>query len=248
MTPAELRGLQRLLESDADAEKRDWWTRYLKGEAAFRGTPMPDVRRHVHAWWDVHDFGALPPDARVVIPLALLREPLTEDKLAGMLLLGERFVPEGWLGRSRDLPALAAVFDDGHLADWNAVDWFCVKVLGPWVESLEGSGRGSPRARLGRAISEWREAPGLWRRRASAVAFVNLVKRGGPFFEGFVDEVLASCAVLVASEERFSQTGAGWVLRELSVAEPERVRRFLAEHADRMSAEARRSATRKLPA
>jgi hypothetical protein len=246
VTDAELRDLQKRLASDADRRKRDWWTRYLKGEAAFRGTPMSDVRRHVHAWWEAHGFDASTQADRLGVPLALLGEPLSEDKLAGILLLGERFVPGGWLDPERDLLRLAAVFDDGDLADWNVVDWFCVKVLGPWVASLDGTGRSSRRAHLGRAIAGWRDAPVLWRRRASAVAFVNLVKRGDAFFDGFVDEVVASCAVLIRSDERFAQTGAGWVLRELSVAEPERVRRFLDEHGDRMSSEARRSAGRKL--
>lgn len=238
--------LQRRLEADAIESKREWWTRYLKGTARFRGTPMADVRRHAHAWWDEHSFGDLRAGDRVAVAVHLLREPLTEDRLAGMLLLGEAFVPEGWLDPGRDLPVMARLFDDGHLADWNSVDWFCVKVLGPWMMSRDGPSRESPRAELGRAIAAWRTAPVLWRRRASAVAFVNLVDRGDAVFEGFVDEVLESCRVLVASDERFSQTGAGWVLRELSTAEPDRVRAFLERHGASMSREALNSASRKL--
>jgi hypothetical protein len=47
--------------------------------------------------------------------------------------------------------------------------------------------------------------------------------------------------------ERFAQTGTGWVLRELSLAEPERVVEFIAQHAGPFSTEALRSATAKLP-
>ncbi len=248
MTPDQLRDLQARLDRDADPGKRDWWTRYLKGEARFRGTPMPTVRHHVHEWWESHDFDGLPATDRMEVPLRLLREPMTEDKLAGMLLLGERFVPGGWLDADRDLSAMASLFDDGHLADWNAVDWFCVKVLGPWVAGLEGPAADSPRAALGRAISSWHSAPGLWRRRAAAVAFVNLVKEGDDVFDGLIDEVLRTCEVLVRDEARFSQTGAGWVLRELSVAVPERVSAFLDQNRQLMSSEALRSARRKLDA
>jgi len=246
-TPSRLVDLAARLDARAEAKTRDWWTRYLKGAATFRGARMQAVREVAHAWFDDHGLAEAAPDERLGAVLAAARGPHTEDRLACAILLGERFVPEGWLERERDLPRLAALFDDGWLADWNVVDWFCVKALGPWVQSLDGGGPDTPRARLGRAIAGWRTAPGLWRRRASAVAFVNLVKGGDEVFEGLVDEVLASCAVLARDPERFSQTGAGWVLRELSIAEPDRVRGFLDVHGEGMSTEALRSARRKLP-
>ena len=39
--------------------------------------------------------------------------------------------------------------------------------------------------------------------------------------------LLETCARTVECPERFAQTGTGWVLRELSVAEPERVIGFV---------------------
>ena len=37
--------LQAVLATHADASKRDWWVRYLKGAAEFRGVSTPTVRR-----------------------------------------------------------------------------------------------------------------------------------------------------------------------------------------------------------
>jgi 3-methyladenine DNA glycosylase AlkD len=50
----------------------------------------------------------------------------------------------------------------------------------------------------------------------------------------------------VRDTERFSQTSVGWVLRELSRANPSAVTAFVEEHSDEMSAEARRMATAKI--
>jgi 3-methyladenine DNA glycosylase AlkD len=121
------------------------------------------------------------------------------------------------------VPALAGPFDRGHVDDWSTCDWYCVKVLGRFVE------RGEDRRERAEAIAAWRVAPTLWQRRAAVVSFVNLAPRGERFFEGFPDLLLAVCLANVADPARFSQTSAGWLLRELSRAEPDRVQAFLDE-------------------
>lgn len=118
-------------------------------------------------------------------------------------------------------------------------DWFCVRVLGPPVQQ-QGEG-------CAHAIAEWWHAENLWQRRASGVAFVNLASIGEANFNGFADMLLEICAATVQCKERFAQTGTGWVLRELSLAEPERVANFVETHRDDLSGEALRSATEKMP-
>jgi len=59
--------------------------------------------------------------------------------------------------------------------------------------------------------------------------------------------LLETCAATVRHPERFAQTGTGWVLCELSVAEPQQVAGFVETHLDRFSSEALRSAVAKLP-
>jgi 3-methyladenine DNA glycosylase AlkD len=59
--------------------------------------------------------------------------------------------------------------------------------------------------------------------------------------------LLDICAVTVQDPERFAQTGTGWVLRELSIAEPVRVADFVDRHLQSFSTEALKQAIAKLP-
>lgn len=76
----------------------------------------------------------------------------------------------------------------------------------------------------------------------------QLDQRADANFPGFTDMLLAACAPLVASPERFAQTGAGWVLRELSLAEPARVIGFVEERIGQFMREVLAYATEKMPA
>lgn len=227
--PFPLSDLQADLEAHAVASKRAWWERYLKGEARFRGVSTPDIRRLSAAWWRGHDGDELDPDAQLEVCLALLRCPMTEDKLAGMLLLGERLIPAGRVECSAAEPRFAELYPAGHLADWNAVDWFCVRVLGPLIES---SGR--PCAT---SIAGWVGEDGLWQRRSALVAFVTLAPSGA-----YAELIIETASRLVHDPERFAQTGVAWVIRELSKSRPDLTEPFLVRYGGVMSAEARAQA------
>ena len=116
-----------------------------------------------------------------------------------------------------------------------------MKVLGPFVRAAPD------RRAAAEAIASWRTAESLWQRRAAAVAFVYLAREGDAVYPGFTDLVLAVAAANVQDAARFSQTGVGWVLRELAAAAPEAVTAFVRAHEDKMSTEALRAATTKLP-
>ena len=113
--------LQAELERRAEPDKRAWWEGYVKG-AAFRGTPMAQIRAALSDWLTRH-----PELATRTTAFELIREPLSEDKIAGILILSEHLIDE--LGPD-DLPAFRALLAEEHLGDWSACDWFCVKVLG----------------------------------------------------------------------------------------------------------------------
>lgn len=231
--------LQRRLDLVADAKVKAWWERYLKRTIPFRGVRMASIRSSLHAW--LMEEGANSPVAMEVekaLAFHLLRETFAEDKLAGILLLQEVLLPSGMVRWREDLPRFASLFQQGYIHEWNTCDWLCVKVLGPLAQ-LEGE----PCAR---AISEWRMAEGLWQRRASGVAFVNLASAGEQNFIGFVDMLLDTCESTIRSSDRFAQTATGWVLRELSRAEPERVTEFISTHIRHFSRDALRRATAQL--
>jgi 3-methyladenine DNA glycosylase AlkD len=235
-----LAGLLARLDQAANPKTKDWWDRYLRGAIKFRGVKMGDVRTAVHAWVKTEGWGErLSPREQIDLALSLFHGPYAEDKIAGTLYLQEILLPGGAINWRVNLPRFAQLFDEGHIADWNTCDWFCVKVLGPLAQR-EGE-------TCARAIAGWRSAGNLWRHRASAVAFVNLAKRGEANFGGFTEMLLESCASLVQRSERFAQTGAGWVLRELSGAEREQVVAFIEAHLEQLSGEAFERAIGRLP-
>jgi 3-methyladenine DNA glycosylase AlkD len=221
------------LEAQADEGRRDWWTRYLKGEAVFRGVTMAQVRTQVDAVWAAEVSG-WPADEAKGLALAFLARQFTEDKLAGVLLLAEKLASRL---SAADLPMLAHPFEDGSVSDWGVSDWFSVKVLSPLC-AREGLPFAEP-------LAGWVTADGLWQRRAPAAALAPLAPKR-PSFERFDELCLRVCASLVADPQRFAQTAVGWLLRELSKRRPEPVVEFVEEHADRLSREARRMATAKV--
>ncbi len=228
------------MDARATAATREWWTKYLRGAASFRGVKMGDVRAAVHAWFEEERLGErLSVAQQKDLALALLQEEYTEDKLAGVLFLREILLPAGALDWRTDLPRFARLFDEGYIRDWSVCDWFCVKVLGPLVEE-QGEA-------CARAISGWREADSVWQRRSSVVAFVNLASEGDQNFPGFTEMVLDNCSHLLGSEERFAQTGVGWVLRELSRSDEDRVTGFVEANLERFSREGLKNATKYLP-
>lgn len=78
----------------------------------------------------VRDLDTKLPDAARTTTKACFCRPWSEDKLAGVLLLAEHGLSSLTIGH---LPELAAPLADGHLADWNTVDWYCVKTLSPFL-------------------------------------------------------------------------------------------------------------------
>lgn len=209
------------------------------GTIAFRGVSTEGVREAVDVVWQDHlasreDSHA----AGLGLALALLREPLGDDKLAGVLLLAEKLADDL---TPADLPRLAAVFDDGSVSDGNTCDALAVRLLGKLVaRKPEGMA-------FARAIAAWKDAPGLWRRRAAGVAFVPVARKADAALPGLTRLVLGVCARTVRDPELFAQTGTGWVLRELSLADRPAVLAFVERNLPRFSDEALRSVTEKMP-
>lgn len=231
--------LKRRLGREATDKARAFWTRYLRGSAKFRGVTMAKVRACTHRWWTEHELGTHPATVGKRIALALIEQTMTEDKLAGIIVLHEIL---GDQLRSTDLPSFGRLFTRGHLADWNVVDWFSVKVLATLVDRAPGD----TRTEVAHAIGQWRTADTVWQRRASCVAFAKIAMQGEGAFPGFCDLVFKICGTVVWSHQRFDQTAVGWVLRELSRAEPRRVETFFRRYALLMSKECARYAVAKL--
>ena len=207
--------------------------------ARYRGAQVPKVRSIVRAWWAEHDFDKCPATVGKRIAIALIAQRMVEDKLAGMLILGEQL---GDQLRAADLESFALLFADDHLEDAVVVDWFASKVLATLLARAAG------RAEVARQLATWRDAETIWQRRAACLAFVKLAPDGDAVMHGFVELALRICATVVWSHERDDQTAVGWLLRELARGNAGRVEAFFRKHAQLMSRECARHAVAKLPA
>jgi 3-methyladenine DNA glycosylase AlkD len=219
--------LQRRLDAISSEKTKIWWEKYLRGAAAFRGVGIPQIRDILTAWR--HDTGVakLPVDEQLEIALALFEVPITEDKLAGILLL------QDYLRKRFDwrdlLPRFASLYERNLIYDWNTCDWFCVSVLGP---TLAENGM-----TFARALSKWRNATHLWQARSAAVPFIKVAESSI-----YYPTIKTVCTTLVARPERFAKTAVGWLLRDVSRHDPDMVLSFLKSNVERLSLESARNA------
>jgi len=229
--------LQARLAALADPSSHAWWERYLEGAAPFRGVRTDQILKAVQEWYAQHDLGGLGVDEELDLALALIRQQMTEDKLAGMLYIQGHILPRNVVRWEAALPAWEGVFADGSLAEKNVCDWFALKVLGPLAR-----GAGEPCAR---AIADWSQADNVWQQRASIMAFADDARSGEEIFRGFVAMLLEACDRVVQNPDPAAQSAVARVLRELSVAEPARVESFVLRNFSLMSPDAVREATKK---
>ena len=228
--------LAQALEDVSDPSTKEWWERYLRREAQFRGVKMADTRRIVNALVERHDLAESEASLYLQLAHQCFAQPFSEDKLAGVLLLAEHGAATL---RIENVDALARPLANGFIADWNVCDWYCVKTLGPFVAA------GPDIESRVRAIASWVTAPALWQRRAGVVAFVNHAATDPELFPGFTDLLIDICETNAADETRWSQTSVGWLLRELSRRRQDLVEDFVA-HEPQLSPEARRNAVKYL--
>jgi len=196
------------------------------------------LRACVLRWWREQGLAEHPAAVGKRIALALIEQTPADTKLAGVIVLHELLADHL---RAADLPTLEALFASGALADGSVVDWFAIKVLGTMLLSVRG------REEVARALASWRAADNMWQRRAACVAFTALAPQGDAALPNLTQLIFTLCGAVVWSPERVDQTAVGWLLRELSRAEPTRVEAFIRRHARFMSRECVRQAVEKHP-
>lgn len=214
------------LRRRARKEVKAAFERYFRGQVQFLGCKKPTVKAVGDVVLPLLQGASL--EEKRAEAFALLRSPWMEERQVGALLLHKirRNLPDDVVEE------LAALFD-AHVRDWASCDMLCGQVLRELMK------RPKPRKR----ILAWRRSKNPWRQRASAVSLLSEARHGE-----VNDDVLAVCARIVQNPDRFVHLGAGWVLRELSLADRGLVLRFLDEHAASISREGLRYALEKMPA
>jgi DNA alkylation repair enzyme len=222
----------RMLDPVADLRRR------LRVRRRIRALSPAVVRTTVLRWWNDHGLAEHPAAVGKRIALALVEQPGSADKMAGIFVLEELLADHL---RATDLPACAELFERGRLGDGTVVDAFGVKVLGTLLHRVRGRGD------VARALAGWRLAGSAAQRRAACVAFTTLAPQGESALPGLTGLIFTICAAVVWSPDRADQTAVAWLLRELSRAEPTRVEAFVRRHARFMSRECARHAVIRLP-
>jgi 3-methyladenine DNA glycosylase AlkD len=236
---AEIRGIQHLIDATSNEQTRQWWEKYMRHSLGFRGASMGNIRLCIHQWYTTREIS---PDTDEVTHLALLliRQPLAEDKLAGILILHEIVLRHYCSDAQTLCNEIYELFESGNVFDWNTCDWLCMKVLSRIVII-----NNNPAQAI--SVMNWVNSPNPWLQRAAMISFVPLAKTGEANYPGFTRSMLQTVATAIVNPHRFVQTGCGWILRETWIADPVAVESFISSKIEFFSSEGLRYAIEKMP-
>ena len=215
------------LRAAGDTARAEGAAAYHKAPRVYLGVPVPGIEALVRDWRAELDLAG-----RVALARALWDSDIHEARVAAAKLLTQ--------ARIRDDGPVWALF-----CDW-------VPQFDGWAVADHACAVGSRRlmADLSRLdeIEGWTTDPSVWVRRAALVVALPLARLPHPKPAEIAarERVLGWAAGYVADRAWFIQKAVAWWLRDLSKRDPDRVRAFLTEHADRMKPFARREAARHL--
>ena len=117
--------------------------------------------------------------------------------------------------------------------NWALVDNLAPSVLGPLLER---------HPKLVAEVVSWTASRNMWLRRASAVAFIPLVRRGH-----HLDTTYGVATQLFDDQEDLMHKAVGWMLREAGKKDMTRLERFLKDEGPRMPRTTVRYAIERFP-
>jgi len=96
-----VKSVQNLLDASSSAKYRDWIENYVKGPK-FRGVKMPGIREVVKTTIKSEEFDHVFNDTEKSFDLAmtLLKQEMSEDRLAGTLIIADHIIPSGHLDKA----------------------------------------------------------------------------------------------------------------------------------------------------
>jgi 3-methyladenine DNA glycosylase AlkD len=207
---------------------------YLKSDLEFFGVTMPELRRTVKAAAREHLASAggrgirLDRETAVAWALALWREPVHERRSAAVEVL--RLAIETLA--AGDLAAVERLLRDSRT--WAYVDPLAGDIAGAVAlrdpESWE-------------RVDRWAGDDDFWVRRSAVLTLLPGIRGGRADLERFT----RYAGPMLAKKEFFVRKALGWVLREISRADPGWVTAYTGAHLDEMSGVTFREAVRHLP-
>jgi 3-methyladenine DNA glycosylase AlkD len=216
------------------AERAASEKRYLKSDLEFFGVTMPELRRTVKAVAREQLAATgrrgvrLDRETAVAWALALWREPVHERRSAAVEIL--RLAVDSLA--AGDLAAVEQLIRQART--WAYVDPLAGDIAGAVARRDPASW---PR------VDGWASDGDFWVRRSAVLALLPGVRAGQPDLERFT----RYAGPMLAEKEFFVRKALGWVLREVSRADPGWVTAWTAAHNGEMSGVTFREAVRHLP-
>jgi len=189
--------------------------RYLKSSLVHLGSSMPAIRRIAVATRRAHPN--LDREALLALADALWARGIHECRAATVELLDVH----ADLLQARDLAGAIERFLR-ESRTWALVDGLAASVAGPLVERFPA---------LGRVLDRWAADEDFWIRRSALLAELVPLREGRGDFARFGRHADA----MLGETEFFVRKAIGWVLRDASRRDPERVARWLLPRAARAS-------------
>ncbi|MDP1891892.1 MAG: DNA alkylation repair protein [Gemmatimonadaceae bacterium] len=182
---------------------------YLKSDLDFVGSDMPAIRKFAKVL--IARVRMADPNSMRPLVVALWGTGVHELRAVAMFVLEDN---EAAL-RARDIPLLTRLLRESR--SWAYLDWICLKVAAPMLARVP---------LLRRTLPRWARDDDFWMRRAAVLTLLPGLKGGTIPFSAF--EALA--VPMLGEREFFIRKALGWVLREVSKANPAPVAAFLRAH------------------
>jgi 3-methyladenine DNA glycosylase AlkD len=199
------------LKDQADPEKAVLAQRYFKETVSCFGLSSEDVREIAGSLYRECRTGWALEQAIGLCEILLPNKYLEAKSVAILIFLrfGKEFGPpvlslvKKWLSRD-------------YLDNWASVDTLCPDALSGLLNEHSG---------LRAKIRTWTDSSNRWVKRASAVSFVKLARRGE-----CLDDVYAVARRLFAADDDLIEKANGWLLREAGKTDMSRLEAFLLKH------------------
>ena len=222
-----LLALRRELAALGDPERARGAQAYMKSAMPFHGVGAVPLRASCRKVFD----GLLLPDAEAFRRevLGVFRGATYREELYAAVELArlKRAAP---LRDLAFLPVCEEMVVTG--AWWDVVDPVASHLLGELL-------RKEPR-RMRREMLAWAGCGDLWKRRSAILCQLGFKR------DTDLGLLYACIEPALGSKEFFLRKAIGWALRQYARTDPEGVRRYVGEHADRLSGLSRREATKHL--
>ena len=224
--------LQTKLKNASNSATKVWFDNYLQGAIEYRGVKTPEVTKIVKAWRKEQQLDELDLEVQLELTADLIRQKYAEDKFAGTIYLQLFLVHQ--LPLSKLFRTIDQLYQEGCFFDWSTSDWFCTRVLNRLIDLHN--------EKAVRKIAAWHSRPNFWQRRSAVVGLRGAVKD-----KKHHPTIVKTIAKLVTQQDRFIQTGIGWLLADLSKVYPKAAEKILEEHFDLLSKEVIRRHAKHLP-